>query len=265
MTNHHCVIDKISEPPQVLVDESSTAANWYGLVTSGWDSGFGGQVINFSGSIDDSAYTVPEWSHQQLTNARWSTKRDAANAMRMGFKVLTKKGLTDYLYYDPRPIGSLPLVNQSQGSHYVYHGVGTAPQANGWQTFNRDLEKDLRAGLPGEKIAQVKQFIVFHAPGAVTNVQLFPRYDVSTTPIPGRIEAEHFVRASTDTSSGNSSGQAQCTDPDHPDVDAQVTGDSAGGFCNIAWTRTGEWTEYEVDVSRAGGVQRDAARRNGTQ
>lgn len=250
--NHQCVIDEISHAPQVLVDETSTPTNWYGLITSDWDADFGGQVIEFSGSTNDAAYTVPEWSHQQLTNARWSAKRDPSNAMRMGFKVLTKKGLTAYLYYDPRPFGSNPIVSiDSHGRYYIYHGVGIAPQNNGWQTFNRDLEADLRAGLPGEKIEEVKQFIVFKAPGSVANVQLLPRYDEVATPIPGRVEAEHFVRASADTSIGNQD-DAICTDPDYPNVDAQITGDSAGGGCNLSWTRAGEWTEYEVDVARAG-------------
>lgn len=63
--------------------------------------------------------------------------------------------------------------------------------------------------------------------------------------LPARVEAEKYWDY-FDTTPGNA-GLASCSDTD---VDAQRTGDTGGG-CNVAYTRPGEWLEYEVDVARA--------------
>lgn len=64
--------------------------------------------------------------------------------------------------------------------------------------------------------------------------------------VPARIEAEHYVR-SYDTTASNQGGGCETGD----DVDKEVTGDSAGGGCNVGWTDAGEWLEYDISVATA--------------
>lgn len=60
--------------------------------------------------------------------------------------------------------------------------------------------------------------------------------------IPARIEAEDYDSA-METSKNINSGKA-CDRGDG--VDMQYTADPNGGVCNIGWTRTGEWLEYQL-------------------
>ncbi|MCH5374388.1 MAG: carbohydrate-binding protein, partial [Planctomycetes bacterium] len=64
--------------------------------------------------------------------------------------------------------------------------------------------------------------------------------------LPARIEAEDYVRYN-DTTPGNQGGGCDTGD----DVDKEITGDSAGGGCNVGWTEAGEWLEYDVSVATA--------------
>lgn len=63
--------------------------------------------------------------------------------------------------------------------------------------------------------------------------------------LPARIEAEGF-QAYFDESNGNE-GNSRCG---QSDVDMQLTRDSAFGYCNVGWTRAGEWLEYEISTPR---------------
>jgi hypothetical protein len=68
----------------------------------------------------------------------------------------------------------------------------------------------------------------------------------TTVALPAKIEAEKYTRFQ-DTTAANE-GTASCSSTA---VDAETTTDSGGG-CNIGWTKTGEWLEYDVSVATAG-------------
>ena len=59
--------------------------------------------------------------------------------------------------------------------------------------------------------------------------------------IPALIEAEDYVRY-YDTTPGNTGGGCDTGD----DVDKEITGDVAGGNCNVGWAEPGEWLEYDI-------------------
>lgn len=68
------------------------------------------------------------------------------------------------------------------------------------------------------------------------------------TPVPGRIEAEHFDRggegqAYHDTTLVNEGGQFRVNEA----VDLEACNDTGGGFC-VAQTQAGEWLEYTFDA-----------------
>ena len=63
---------------------------------------------------------------------------------------------------------------------------------------------------------------------------------------PAKVEAENFS-AYYDTTAGNL-GDAACT---FGDMDAQISTDTGGG-CHLAYTTSGEWTEYPITVSATG-------------
>ncbi len=65
--------------------------------------------------------------------------------------------------------------------------------------------------------------------------------------IPALIEAEDYVRY-YDTTPGNTGEGCDTED----DVDKEITGDSAGGGCNVGWTEGGEWLEYDIAAAETG-------------
>jgi hypothetical protein len=66
--------------------------------------------------------------------------------------------------------------------------------------------------------------------------------------IPARVEAEDYIKRQ-DTSHDNNQGKAGSPSCDRGDgVDMELTSDPKGGECNIGWTRSGEWLEYDVLV-----------------
>ncbi len=73
-------------------------------------------------------------------------------------------------------------------------------------------------------------------------------FDVAVQ-LPARIEAEEYARA-FDTDVGNRGGACRAGD-----VDLQLSGDSAGGECNVGWTRPGEWLEYDIVAMTAGSYE----------
>jgi hypothetical protein len=73
-----------------------------------------------------------------------------------------------------------------------------------------------------------------------------PTTDPSTVwSLPARVEAEHFINSLDST--GEHSGDSICNTGA---VDSQITKD-VDGFCDIAWTTAGEWTEYVVSSPAA--------------
>jgi len=176
------VLSMISAPAQILEDGTSGISNWYasGHIQSAYDSDYGKNVIVKTGG-EASDFTKYEWTaYNGYTNARWSIKRTNPNGMMSGFKVKTVESSgnpskTVYLYYTSSSVASAPTSNFDGTSYYIYHGIGIAPSANGWQVIDRDLEADLRDVLPTETINQVRQFVMFYANGSVTDIKLFPR------------------------------------------------------------------------------------------
>lgn len=68
-------------------------------------------------------------------------------------------------------------------------------------------------------------------------------------PLPARLEAEDYVRANETSSPGTNEGGA-CDRGDG--VDMELTGDTLGGNCNVGWTATGEWLEFDIDAGSGG-------------
>ncbi len=66
-----------------------------------------------------------------------------------------------------------------------------------------------------------------------------------TTSVPGIVQAEDYNNA-YDTSGGNTGGEYR-TD----DVDIETTDDSGGGY-NVGWIKSGEWLEYDINVTSSG-------------
>jgi hypothetical protein len=171
---YESVLGTLSANPSVVEDGKAGTSRWYasGTVVNVVDASYGKEVLQHTGTGVD--FTVPEWTHTNLTNARWSVRRTLPDAMLTGFKVTTSSGKFVYLYYNHWKTTTAPSLSGS-GPYYVYHGIGVPPSANGWQTIDRDLEADLRDELPNETIAQIKQFLMFNAAGSVADIQLFPR------------------------------------------------------------------------------------------
>lgn len=103
---------------------------------------------------------------------------------------------------------------------------------------NIRLQFSFDAGSPGDNNETgflVDDLIVYA--GAATS---------SAVVVPARIQAEDYRRYN-DTTAGNQGGG--CITGDN--VDKEVTGDSAGGGCNVGWTDAGEWLEYDITVPTA--------------
>ncbi len=63
--------------------------------------------------------------------------------------------------------------------------------------------------------------------------------------VPARIQAESYDRANELTLASNLGGQCNRNDG----VDMELTSDPNGGVCNVGWTQTGEWLEYDISVA----------------
>ncbi|MFT2092472.1 family 16 glycosylhydrolase [Paraglaciecola sp. 2405UD69-4] len=98
--------------------------------------------------------------------------------------------------------------------------------------FSMDIE--VTAGILGIDSFQYLDYLPSDAPDSAISV-------------PALIEAEDFD-AYYDTTINNL-GSSTCRTGS---VDAQLTTDSAGGFCNIGWTKAGEWLEYNINVQQEG-------------
>ncbi len=101
------------------------------------------------------------------------------------------------------------------------------------------LQLAFDAGSPGDNNRTgfvIDDITVYAQPGTPTG----------GVTVPARIEAEDYVRYN-DTTAGNQGGGCDTGD----DVDKEVTGDSAGGGCNVGWTDVGEWLEYDITVPTA--------------
>ena len=118
-------------------------------------------------------------------------------------------------------------------------GLISAP-SSGWQAFQSREISDVTVGAGTHTLrvkfetGEVNLAYVDVAPGTVE--------------LPARIEAENYQRANESTPSSNSGGACDRRDG----VDKELTGDSAGGGCNIGWTTAGEWVEYDVSAAQAG-------------
>jgi len=88
------------------------------------------------------------------------------------------------------------------------------------------------------------------APGEVADGQVGAlRLPVSQA-IPGRIQAEAYVRA-LDSSPGVNYGAYVARCDRHDGVDISSSTDANGAGCRVGWTTNGEWLEYDVIASSA--------------
>ncbi|HVY26183.1 MAG TPA: choice-of-anchor A family protein [Polyangiaceae bacterium] len=119
-------------------------------------------------------------------------------------------------------------------------GGSLSVPSSGWQAFADRTVKDvnLTAGTHTLRVTfetgDTNLNYIDVAPGAVA--------------LPARIEAESYQRANESTPKTNSGNGCDRGDG----VDKELTGDVAGGGCNVGWTTAGEWLEYDVSVPQPG-------------
>jgi hypothetical protein len=172
------VLAMIATAPLYKENGSNGTANWAatGNVSNSNDADYGKNVIVLTGT--GVAYTTPNWTGTgDYTQARWSMKR-SSSPMYAGFKVLTQNNGTVYLYYTADSLTHTYKAPGSAPPYYTYHGVGEAPSANGWQTFDRDLDADLKDFFPNDEITAVQGFVMFNNSGKVVDIKLFKRAPV---------------------------------------------------------------------------------------
>ncbi len=118
-------------------------------------------------------------------------------------------------------------------------GALSVPSA-GWQAFSDRAVKDvsLSAGVHTLRVS------------FETGDTNFNYVDVApgTVDLPARIEAENYQRAFDSTPATNSGNACDRGDG----VDKESTADMAGGGCNVGWTTSTDWLEYDVKVAEAG-------------
>jgi hypothetical protein len=169
------VLAMIATTPLIKENGGNGTSNWAatGNISNGLDTDYGKNVIALTGT--GVAYTTPNWTGTgDYTHARWSMKR-SSSAMFAGFKVSTLNNGTVYLYYTDNLPSHTYKAPGSTPPYYTYHGVGQAPAANGWQSFDRDLQADLEDFFPGDEITAVQGFLMFNNSGKVADIKLFKR------------------------------------------------------------------------------------------
>ncbi|HVX90321.1 MAG TPA: carbohydrate-binding protein [Candidatus Paceibacterota bacterium] len=112
--------------------------------------------------------------------------------------------------------------------------------SSGWQAFADRAAKDVSLSTGIHTLR-----VLFETGDTNLNyIDVAP----GTVELPARIEAEDYQRALDSTPATNSGGACDRGDG----VDKETTTDPAGGACDVGWTTSTEWLEYDVKVAQAG-------------
>jgi len=105
--------------------------------------------LDGQGTRNGYRYNVKSTKNEQLF--RWSMNFNEAFSVYIG--VRTNKGFR-YLCY------TADNKNKGKRGSYIHYGLGAKAKNGTWQTFTRNLQKDLQGFEPGSKILEVKSFLV---------------------------------------------------------------------------------------------------------
>jgi len=128
-------------------------------VSNVYDAQKRSRVIKLTGQGTENGYRLGYWK----TNTEFKNKKDKLFRWSMNFKetfvvyigVQTDKGFR-YLWYTAD--------NKNKGNAgnrtYIHHGLGAKAKNGTWQTFTRNLQKDLQDFEPSSKLLEVKSFLI---------------------------------------------------------------------------------------------------------
>jgi hypothetical protein len=136
-------------------------------ITNVYDNDRQSRVIALSGYGTLNAYELKnedgsDWHNADQFVIEWSGK--FSEFFYIFVDVETTQGHR-YIYYTPENINLLGT------KEYVHHGIGTGAMNGQWQTFQRDLEADLKDAQPTNTIAEVNGFYV-RGSGRVDDITL---------------------------------------------------------------------------------------------
>ncbi|WP_192812425.1 carbohydrate-binding domain-containing protein [Halorubrum sp. T3] len=133
-------------------------------------------------------------------------------------------------------------------------GTVDIPQTGGWQNWQTVTVPDIELDETDGSVLRIEaveggynlNWIEFNQAGSIESPPEQSPYGSSAWEIPGMIQVEDYDTggagvAYSDTTDQNMGGYRDGA------VDIEATSDDGGGH-NIAWTDTGEWTEYTVDT-----------------
>ncbi len=142
----------------VNIFDANRQSNVIELNGDGWRNGYILGATPWYGGI--------AWNNTNETAIQWSMNYNEHYAVYVS--VQTTKGHR-YLYYTSRDSdGGL-----SSNGHYIHHGLGSSTINGTWQTFTRDLKKDLKEFESDNKLISVNAFLI-RGNGKVDDIELLP-------------------------------------------------------------------------------------------
>lgn len=153
--------------------------------------------------------------------------------------------IPQYLYSEYGDIDGDGLPNWFEMYWFGHFGdLSTATGANPNDDVNGDGYTNMEAYL--------LQRSPVAPPGSQPDPVAREAFNETPSPVPGRIEAEHFDHgglgvAYYDATATNEGGAFRPNEH----VGLEATADAGGGY-NIGWVESGEWLKYSVDVKTAG-------------
>jgi len=161
-------------------------------ITNICDSTHHGRVIKLDGASTSNGYMfgnierrLGSWNNTSETILRWQMKFNENFAIYI--RVITSFG-AKYLYYTPSSSSKGSIKNGS----YIHIGLGSKSKNNTWQTFTRNLDKDLKKYEPYNKIIAINAFLI-RGSGLIDNISLSLDKTTRNTiiPIDTNIELGH--------------------------------------------------------------------------
>jgi peptidoglycan/xylan/chitin deacetylase (PgdA/CDA1 family) len=134
-------------------------------ITNIFDTDSQSRVIKFdSSAIYENEYKLGTWSNQKHFKLKWDMKTTE------GFIVDILVSSTEgerYLRYTDEASTS-----KGKDGNALYHGLGYYASNGNWNTFDRDLQKDLKDIEPNNQILSVDSFLI-RAKCRVDNIELY--------------------------------------------------------------------------------------------
>ncbi len=136
------------------------------------------------------------------------------------------------------------------------------PNTTGWQVWQTVTVNNIEL-MPGQKVMRLTigetDFVNLNYVTFVLKEEYVKEpFNGTAHTIPGRIEAEEYDKGGEGLGyhEANSNGNQSTATFRNDEVDMEPTQDVDGDY-NVAYTLTGEWLEYTVDVERAGDYDLD--------